>query len=101
MAKASAGRTPWFDEASETPLITEYARKLDSFLDVVADGRVDTKEIETQEQRVVSLMKEVEPLLSPEVHEKVTLLLCEVTAYDLMNAFHMAGKSRPRTKFRG
>jgi hypothetical protein len=101
MAKASAGRTPWFDEASETPLITEYARKLDSFLDVVADGRVDTKEIETQEQRVVSLMKEVEPLLSPEAHEKVTRLLCEVTAYDLMNAFHMAGKSRPRTKFRG
>jgi len=46
-------------------------------------------------------MKEVEPLLSPEAHEKVTRLLCEVTAYDLMNAFHMAGKSRPVTKFRG
>ena len=101
MEKASAGKTPWFDEASETPLLGEYARKLDSFLDVVADGRVDTKEIESQEQRVVALMKEVEPLLSPEAHEKVTRLLCEVTAYDLMNAFHMAGKSRPRTKFRG
>jgi len=24
-----------------------------------------------------------------------------VTAYDLMNAFHMAGKSRPLTQFRG
>jgi hypothetical protein len=46
-------------------------------------------------------MKEVEPLLSPEAHEKVTKLLCEVTAYDLMNAFYMAGKSRPITKFRG
>jgi hypothetical protein len=46
-------------------------------------------------------MKEVEPLLSPEAHEKVTHLLCEVTAYDLMNAMHLAGKSRPRTKFRG
>ena len=101
MAKASAGKTPWFDAASDTPLIAEYARKLDSFLDVVADGRVETKEIEAQEQRVVSLMKEVEPLLSPEAHEKVTRLLCEVTAYDLMNAFHMAGKSRPRTQFRG
>lgn len=101
MSKASVGKTPWFDEASEAPMLTEYARKLDSFLDVVADGRVESKEIEEQEHRVVALMKEVEPLLSPEAHEKVTRLLCEVTAYDLMNAFHMAGKSRPKTQFRG
>jgi len=49
----------------------------------------------------VALMKEVEPLLSPEAHEKVTQLLCEVTAYDLMNTLHMAHASRPKTKFRG
>jgi hypothetical protein len=101
MAKAKTGKTPWFDDASDSELLTEYARKLDSFLDVVADGKVDSKELEAQEKRVVNLMKEVEPLLSPEAHEKVTHLLCEVTAYDLMNAMHLAGKSRPRTKFRG
>jgi len=97
----SAGKTPWFDAASDSPLLAEYARKLDSFLDVVADGRVDTKELEEQEKRLVNLMKQVEPLLSPEAHEKVTELLCEVTAYDLMNTFHMAGKARPQVKFRG
>ena len=96
-----AGKTPWFDDASDTPMIAEYARKLDSFLDVVADGRVDVQELEAQEKRVVALMKEVEPLLTPEAHDKVTQLLCEVTAYDLMNTFHMAGKARPKTKFRG
>jgi uncharacterized protein (DUF111 family) len=100
MAKSS-GKTPWFDAASDSPLLAEYARKLDSFLDVVADGRVDTKELEEQEKRLVNLMKQVEPLLSPEAHEKVTELLCEVTAYDLMNTFHMAGKARPQVKFRG
>jgi hypothetical protein len=100
MAK-SAGKTPWFDAASDSPLLAEYARKLDSFLDVGADGRVDTKELEEQEKRLVNLMKQVEPLLSPEAHEKVTELLCEVTAYDLMNTFHMAGKARPQVKFRG
>jgi hypothetical protein len=98
---AKAGKTPWFDDQSDSALLTEYARKLDSFLDVVADGRVDAKELEAQEKRVVALMREVEPLLSPEAHEKVTHLLCEVTAYDLMNAMHLAGKSRPRTTFRG
>lgn len=100
MAKPT-GKTPWFDAASDSPLLAEYARKLDSFLDVVADGRVDSKELEEQEKRLVNLMKEVEPLLSPEAHEKVTELLCEVTAYDLMNTFHMAGKARPRVKFQG
>ena len=100
MAKAT-GKTPWFDDASDSALLAEYARKLDSFLDVVSDGKVDAKELAAQEKRVVTLMKEVEPLLSPEAHEKVTRLLCEVTAYDLMNTLHMAQASRPRTKFRG
>ncbi len=101
MANASAPKTPWFDAASEAPLLGEYARKLDSFLDAVADGKVTSRELETQEERVVGLMKEVEPLLSPEAHETVTQLLCEVTAYDLMNTLHMAGQSRPKTVFRG
>ena len=101
MAKSKTGKTPWFDDQSDSELLTEYARKLDSFLDVVADGKVDAKELAAQEKRVVTLMKEVEPLLSPEAHEKVTHLLCEVTAYDLMHAMHLAGSSRPQTRFRG
>jgi hypothetical protein len=96
-----AAKTPWFDDSTDTPLIAEYARKLDSFLDAVADARIETRELDDQEQRVVKLMKEVEPLLSPEAHEKVTRLLCEVTAYDLMQALHMAGHARSKTKFRG
>ena len=96
-----AVKTPWFDDSTDTPLIAEYARKLDSFLDGVADARIETRELDEQEKRVVSLMKEVEPLLSPEAHEKVTRLLCEVTAYDLMQALHMAGHARTKTKFRG
>ncbi len=96
-----ASKTPWFDDLSDTPLIAEYARKLDSFLDAIADSVVETKELAEQEKRVVALMKEIEPLLSPEAHEKVTRLLCEVTAYDLMQALHMAGHARPRATFRG
>ena len=96
-----ASKTPWFDDLSDTPLIAEYARKLDSFLDAIADSVVETKELAEQEKRVVALMKEIEPVLSPEAHEKVTRLLCEVTAYDLMHALHLAGHARPRATFRG
>jgi hypothetical protein len=96
-----AVKTPWFDDSTDTPLIAEYARKLDSFLDAVADARIETRELDEQEKRVVSLMKEVEPLLSPEAHEKVTRLLCEVTANDLKHALHMPGHSPTKTKYRG
>jgi hypothetical protein len=96
-----AAKTPWFDDKTEAPLLAEYARKLDSFCDAVADGRVTTGELDEQEKRLVALMKEIEPLLSAEAHEKVTQLLCEVTAYDLMQTMHLAGKSRPKTTFRG
>jgi hypothetical protein len=104
MAKKTAGTgagARWFDEATEEPLLAEHARKLDSFLGAVADGRVDVAELEAQEKRVVDLMREVEPLLSEEAHEKVTRLLCEVTAYDIMNALHMASQTRRPFVFRG
>ncbi len=96
-----AAKTPWFDDKSEAPLLAEYARKLDSFCDAVADGKITSAELDEQEKRLVALMKELEPMLSAEAHEKVTQLLCEVTAYDMMQAMHLAGKSRPKTVFRG
>ena len=57
---------PWFDAATDSPLLTEYARKLDSFHEALADRRVDREELEAQEKLVVDLMKEVEQLLDPE-----------------------------------
>jgi len=104
MAKTTAGtgsQARWFDESTDEPLLAEHARKLDSFLEAVADGRVDVAELEAQEKRVVDLMREVEPLLSEEAHAKVTRLLCEVTAYDIMNALHMASQTRRPFVFRG
>jgi hypothetical protein len=91
----------WLDPKSDTPLIEEQARRLNTFVEALADGRVDKGEVAAQEARLVAAMKEVEPLLEPALHEKVTKLLCELTAYDLMNVLHVMGTSRPKTKFRG
>jgi hypothetical protein len=49
----------------------------------------------------VKLMKEIEPKLDPTLHAKVTELLCELTAYDMMQAFNLLQQSRPKTAFRG
>jgi hypothetical protein len=102
MAKqADTSRSSWFDEGSNMPMIAEQARKLDSFLEAIEDGKVTDQELKTQEARLVKLMKEIEPKLDPQQHAKVTELLCELTAYDMMQVFNMMQKSRPKTAFRG
>ena len=77
-------RTPWLDEKGETVLIDDYARKLGSVLDALADGRIDKHELDDAEKRLVALLKEVEPELDEKIHEKVTQLLVEVSAYSVM-----------------
>jgi hypothetical protein len=94
-------RTNWFDEKTNEPLIDDYARQLDSFLQTMADGVVEEKEIKAQEGRLVKLMKEVEPKLDDTLHAKVTQLLCELTAYDMMQMLYTMQQARPKTKFRG
>ena len=98
---ATNTKSAWFDETSNESVIVEHAKRLDSFLQAIADGKVTDEEVKTQEARVVKLMKEVEPQLDAKLHDQVTQLLCEVTAYDMMQSLNMMQSARPATKFRG
>ena len=100
-AAKPARRPSWFDETTQMPLIQDYARQLKSFLQAMADGTVDKKELKAQEARLVELMKEIEPKLNDSLHAKVTRLLCELTAYDIMQIMHTMQQARPTTQFRG
>src|SRR6266508_3377437 len=93
-ASGPGGRAAWFDEASSKPLIDQYARQLESFLQTFADGKVEASELDAQEKRVVKLMKAIEPKLDDELHGKVTELLCEMTAYDIMQMVHAMQSER-------
>ena len=96
-----ATKTTWFDENSNASLIADQAQRLDSFLKAMADGKVTDDEVKSQEERVVKLMKEIEPKLDPQLHDRVTQLLCELTAYDIMQSLNMMQSARPASKFRG
>ncbi len=91
-------RKSWLDDKTQEPLIDEYAQQLSSFVDAMADGRVDAGEVQRQEERLVSLMKEIEPQLDDAMHEKVTRLLCELSAYNLMQFLHSIHEARPATR---
>ena len=94
-------RTSWFDEKAEHEAIQERASKLDSFTSALADGIVSQQELTGQEQRLLAAMKALEPALSDDLHAKVTTVLVELTAYDVMRLLHELQTERPRTAFRG
>ena len=94
-------KSSWFDEQTQTPLIAEQAQRLESFLAAMADGRIDEAELQAQEERLVALMRNIEPQLDAALHGQVTQLLCELTAYDIMQSLHSLQQSRPKTVFRG
>jgi hypothetical protein len=94
-------RKSWLDESAQTTLIDDYARELGSFVEAMADGVVDTNEVTRQEERVVKLMKEIEPQLDDATHEQITKLLCEISAYSAMQILHELYEARPKTRFQG
>jgi hypothetical protein len=100
-SKAKHARTPWLDDKTDTPLIDQYVQRLGTFLEAMADGHIDAGELKAQEDRVTALMKAVEPELSDDVHEQVTHLLCELSAFNIMQTIHHLVRERTKTRFRG
>ena len=94
-----AERKSWIDEATNEPLIDDYAAKLTTFLDAMADGVIDDKEMSDQETRLVALLKEVEPTLNDEQHAKMTELMCELSAFNIC-LLYTSPSPRDRTRSR-
>jgi predicted transcriptional regulator len=92
-------RTSWFDEKAEHQAIQERASKLESFTSALADGVVSKQELTGQEQRLVTAMKKVESELNDDLHAKVTTVLVELTAYNVMRLLHELQTERARMAF--
>ncbi len=101
MSKTNAGRQSWLDDKTQTSMIDEYTQKLSTFMAAMADGEVDSKELADQEQRLVAAMKSVESQLDDAQHAKVTQLLCELTAFNVMQTLNSLQEARPKSVFRG
>jgi len=92
-------RTSWFDEKAEHEAIQERASKLESFTSALADGVVSKQELTGQEQRLMGAMKKLKPELSDDLHAKVTNVLVELTAYNVMRLLHELQSERARMAF--
>ena len=94
-------RMNWFDEKTDYPIIHDQVNKLKTFTDALADGIVENKELEAQEQRLVAALKQLEPALNDEQHAKVTTVLVEISAYNIMRLLHELHAERARLAFGG
>jgi flagellin-specific chaperone FliS len=94
-------RRSWLDESGETTLIDDYAQQTGSFINAMADGKIEESELAAHEARLVALMKKIEPKLDDEQHAELTELLCELSAYNVMQMVHMLHEARPVTQFKG
>lgn len=92
-------RSSWFDDKAEHPVIQERINNLDSFTSAMADGIVSQKELAGQEARLVAAMKALEPALSDDLHGKVTSVLVELSAYNVMRLLHELHAERARMAF--
>ena len=80
-------RTSWFDDA-DLPIIDEQVDKLESFADAMADGLIEKQELERQQEHLIRAMKAVEGDLNDAQHAKITRLLVELSAYNIMRLLH-------------
>jgi predicted transcriptional regulator len=92
-------RTSWFDDNAQHPSIHERMEKLESFTSALADGQVSKQELSAQEARLMTALKAVEPDLSDAQHEKVTTLLVELSAYNVMRLLHELRAEQTRMAF--
>jgi hypothetical protein len=87
-------RVSWFDEKTHMPVIDEQVHKLSTFVDAMADGVIDEAELDKQQTSVVAAMKAVEGELNDEQHAKITRLMVELSAYNIMRLLHELQQSR-------
>ena len=86
-------RTSWFDDA-DLPVIDEQVHRLQTFTEAMADGQVEKAELERQQDSLVAAMKAVEAELNDSQHAKVTQLLVELSAYNIMRLVHELQRRR-------
>lgn len=92
-------RISWLDETTDLPVIEEQAQKLDSFAQAMADGVISKDELEKQQQNLAAVMREVEAELTDEQHAKLTRLLVQMSAYNIMRLIHELETQRLRKAF--
>jgi len=68
----------WFDDKTGYLIIDEHIAQRASFQKILADGWITPEELRGQAESVAAMFRELERLLTPEIHARLTDALCEL-----------------------
>jgi hypothetical protein len=97
MEEASA-RMSWFDEGQGLTHLSEYFQRMESWQQAIADGVITPEEIREQAQRVIGLLKEVEPLVGEAERRTITETLYEMAVLGAMQTSAVSASLRTAAK---
>ena len=84
---------PWFDQDTGTLLLDEYVLERDSYQRIVEDELITDAELVEQTQRVASLLRRLEEVLSPEAKSLATEALCELAVLNALQVKRLQAAS--------
>ena len=84
---------PWFDQETGTLLLDEYVAQMDSYRRIVEDEAITDTELVEQTQRVTSLLRRLEEVLSPEAKAIATEALGELTVLNALQVKRLQAAS--------
>ena len=87
-------RISWIDPETNELRIEGYAKKLTPFARAFSDGVISEQEISDQQARLTDLMKSIEPALDDQMHAKVTKMVIELTAFNIMQFVYQMQQER-------
>jgi hypothetical protein len=79
---------PWFNAETGTLLLDEYVAQRPSFRKVMEDSVVTDEEVTEQAHRVLSLLRKLEEMLTPEARSVATDALCELAVLYALERHH-------------
>jgi flagellin-specific chaperone FliS len=84
---------PWFDQEQGILLFHEYLAGLDSYRRIMEDEIITDAELAEQTRRVVSLLQQLEAVLSPEAKAIATDALCELAVLNALQGKRLQATS--------
>jgi hypothetical protein len=83
----------WFDQETGTLLLDEYVVEMDSYRRIVEDETISDDELVEQTQRVMSLLHQLEEVLSPEAKAIATEALGELAVLNTLQVKRLQAAS--------
>lgn len=77
---------PWFDSDTGMLLLDEYVQDADSYRSIMEDAVISDTELAEQSQKVVSLLRKLEGMLSPEAKAVATDALRELSVLSILQS---------------